>query len=164
MKKLNFKVGDKVKIREWDDLVNEFGTDKNGCIGIKNTVYEPGFEKYCGNVYTITSFYDGHPVINEEDFFYIDEEILEKVNEVPEEVVEDVNDIIQPSTHYKGDIECIEVIEQQDMGYNVGNAQKYIWRAGKKKGQSNEKDLKKAIDYLCREVYGKWFHELKEVI
>lgn len=26
------RVGDKVKIREWDDMVKEFGTDENGVI------------------------------------------------------------------------------------------------------------------------------------
>jgi len=33
-------------------------------------------------------------------------------------------------------------------GFCLGNAIKYIDRAGKKKGESEEKDLRKAIEYL----------------
>ena len=45
-------------------------------------------------------------------------------------------------------IECIDVAEQ--MGFNLGNALKYIWRCGDK-GNKVE-DIKKAIWYLNREI------------
>jgi len=61
-----------------------------------------------------------------------------------------VSDAINPS-HYKSHpsgVECIEIAEH--FGYNLGNAIKYIWRAGLK-GDAIE-DLKKAAWYLDREI------------
>lgn len=45
-------------------------------------------------------------------------------------------------------VECITVVEH--MSFNVGNAIKYLWRAGHK-GDAIE-DLKKAIWYAQREI------------
>ena len=63
------------------------------------------------------------------------------------------------SKHYKGEIECVSVIEQQKLNFNLGNAMKYIFRAGQKEENNKEEDLYKALDYIHRELYGKWFHE-----
>jgi len=61
--------------------------------------------------------------------------------------------------HYRSDpsgIECIEIVRHRN--FNVGNAMKYLWRAGLKEhpGQSaREKeieDLKKARWYLADEI------------
>ena len=51
------------------------------------------------------------------------------------------------NTHPSG-VECIQVVEH--MGFNLGNAVKYIWRAGEK-GAAIE-DLKKAEWYIRREI------------
>lgn len=50
--------------------------------------------------------------------------------------------------------EPIDVIEGWGLGYNRGNAIKYIARAGRKQTEaaSEERDLRKAISYLQREV------------
>jgi hypothetical protein len=45
-------------------------------------------------------------------------------------------------------IECIQITEH--MGFNLGNAIKYVWRADLK-GSSLE-DLRKAIWYIDREI------------
>jgi hypothetical protein len=45
-------------------------------------------------------------------------------------------------------IECIQVVEH--MTFNLGNAVKYLWRAGKK-GTPIE-DLRKALWYIAREI------------
>lgn len=53
--------------------------------------------------------------------------------------------------HYKvhpSGVECIEVTEH--MGFNVGNAVKYLWRHGEK-GDPLE-DLRKARWYVDREI------------
>lgn len=44
-------------------------------------------------------------------------------------------------------VECIDVVEH--MTFNLGNAVKYLWRAGKK-GPTDE-DLRKAVWYIERE-------------
>ena len=51
------------------------------------------------------------------------------------------------TTHPRG-IECIEVTEH--MNFCLGNAIKYIWRAGEK--GNKEVDLRKAIWYIEREI------------
>jgi len=44
-------------------------------------------------------------------------------------------------------VECIDVVEH--MSFNLGNAIKYVWRAGHKNGLE---DLKKAVWYINREI------------
>lgn len=48
--------------------------------------------------------------------------------------------------------ECIEVIQTLGLSFNVGNAFKYVWRAGRKDETKTIEDLKKAIFYLLQEV------------
>lgn len=51
-------------------------------------------------------------------------------------------------TAHPSGVECIEITEH--MGFNLGNAIKYIWRADLK-GQSIQ-DLQKAVWYIQREI------------
>jgi hypothetical protein len=55
--------------------------------------------------------------------------------------------------HYQSDrYECIDVIESLGLGsgFSIGNAIKYLWRAGRK-GNAVE-DLEKARWYIDREI------------
>lgn len=57
--------------------------------------------------------------------------------------------------HYGGadnPYEAIKIIEALDLGFCLGNALKYISRAGKKPGSDTIEDLKKARWYLDREI------------
>lgn len=57
--------------------------------------------------------------------------------------------------HYGGadnPYEAIKVIEAWDLGFCLGNAVKYINRAGKKDVRKTVEDLKKARWYLDREI------------
>lgn len=57
--------------------------------------------------------------------------------------------------HYGGQdslYEAIKVIEAWELGFNLGNVVKYLSRAGKKDGNSRERDLEKALWYLDREI------------
>ena len=61
------------------------------------------------------------------------------------------SDSINHPDHYQGNsIEVIDIIEDFDVGFHLGNALKYILRAGKK--GDREEDLKKAIWYIEREI------------
>ena len=61
------------------------------------------------------------------------------------------NDNINSPAHYTfGKIETIEVIEDWELGFHLGNAVKYIARAGRKDKSKVEEDLKKAIWYIER--------------
>lgn len=57
--------------------------------------------------------------------------------------------------HYGGEdnpYEAIKVIEAWELGFALGNAVKYISRAGKKDGESEERDLEKAAWYIQRRL------------
>lgn len=62
-----------------------------------------------------------------------------------------MSEIVNSPSHYTtGKIEVIDYIEDKQFNYHLGNAIKYISRAGKKGSYTT--DLKKAIWYLDREV------------
>jgi len=57
--------------------------------------------------------------------------------------------------HYGGKdnvYETINVIEAWDLDFSLGNAVKYISRAGKKDSQKTIEDLEKAIWYIRRHI------------
>lgn len=62
--------------------------------------------------------------------------------------------INHPSHYNTGKYEVIEVIEDWGLGrgFNLGNAIKYIARAGHKNPETEIEDLKKAAWYINREV------------
>jgi len=62
------------------------------------------------------------------------------------------NDSVNHPTHYTSHpsgVECITVTEHY--GFNIGNAIKYLWRAGFKSKDPIE-DLRKAAWYVNREI------------
>lgn len=76
-----------------------------------------------------------------------------------------MSDNINKPAHYRSDcdvsvgdkrvtvsIECNDVINALELNFNCGNVQKYIWRAGKKIGNTYLQDLKKARRYLDMEI------------
>lgn len=62
---------------------------------------------------------------------------------------ESVNHPSHYNSHPAG-IECIDVIEAFNL--NIGNAIKYLWRAGLKPGTAAQEDLRKAQWYVNREI------------
>jgi len=69
------------------------------------------------------------------------------------------NDPVNHPSHYtSGKIEVIDFIEDQKLGYHLGNSVKYIARAGKKDPNTEVEDLEKAMWYLARRI-----KNLKEV-
>ena len=61
------------------------------------------------------------------------------------------NDPVNHPQHYNGHpsgIECIEIVRH--MGFNLGNATKYIWRADLKNDALE--DLRKAAWYIADEI------------
>ena len=62
-----------------------------------------------------------------------------------------MNDNIESPSHYTtGAIEVIDFIEDQQLGYHLGNVVKYVARSAHK-GKRVE-DLRKAQWYLAREI------------
>ena len=57
-----------------------------------------------------------------------------------------------PAHYTDGGIETIDYIEAKGLGYHLGNAVKYISRAGKKGTNQGLEDLRKAQWYLARAI------------
>ena len=63
------------------------------------------------------------------------------------------DDPVNHPAHYTdGRIEVIEFIEDKRLGYCLGNAVKYISRAGKKDPAKEVEDLRKAVWYIERRI------------
>jgi len=57
-----------------------------------------------------------------------------------------------PAHYTRGSIQVWDYIRDQGLNYHLGNAIKYISRAGFKDANSKAQDLKKAIHYLENEL------------
>ena len=57
-----------------------------------------------------------------------------------------------PAHYTRGAIEVWDFIRDQQLNYHLGNAIKYICRAGYKSPDTKVEDLKKAIHYLENEL------------
>ena len=81
---MRYKVGDKVRVRQWDDMVKEFGTDEAGRINQKTGCrFTEEMKKFCGGVYEICSVLeriyllkDGAKTI----YWYFTDQMLEDIN------------------------------------------------------------------------------------
>lgn len=53
MKRMKYEVGDKVRIRSWDSMASQYGTDsRDGSINVRHSFTKP-MGKYCGKLVTI---------------------------------------------------------------------------------------------------------------
>lgn len=82
------------------------------------------------------------------------DELLQKIHQAINEA-EATNvskaDMVNHPPHYTSHpsgVECIQITEH--MGFNLGNALKYIWRADLK--HNAIEDMKKAVFYINREI------------
>lgn len=52
-------IGDTLRVRDWDDLVREYGVDEHGELN-RNPFYLPPPKKICGMQFTVTEFERDH--------------------------------------------------------------------------------------------------------
>jgi hypothetical protein len=75
---------------------------------------------------------------------------LDKAHDT-DKLKEALSDSVNSPSHYTdGKIEVIDYIEDKKLGFCLGNAIKYISRAGKKDKDKEAEDINKAIWYLNR--------------
>ena len=63
-----------------------------------------------------------------------------------------VDPVNHPAHYTTGKIEVIDFIEDKELDFPLGNAVKYIARAGKKDPSKEIEDLEKAIWYIRRKI------------
>jgi hypothetical protein len=64
-----FRPGDRVRIRQWEDMEREFGKDSDGDIPCKLT-FTSSMRQYCGKVFTVEAINLNHRVSTEEPHSY----------------------------------------------------------------------------------------------
>ena len=62
------------------------------------------------------------------------------------------DNVNHPDHYNHGKIEVVDFIEDQGLGFHLGNAVKYISRAGRKDPARTVEDLRKAAWYLNRQI------------
>ena len=62
------------------------------------------------------------------------------------------DNVNHPSHYTDGRIEVIDFIEDKELGFHLGNAVKYISRAGRKNPDKTIEDLRKAVWYINRQI------------
>lgn len=75
-----YKVGDVVQIRKWDDMAKEFGTTIYGSIACRGWYFVEEMKKYCGKklrIICIRNFNDGY-YLNTENYWTFTSEMFEK--------------------------------------------------------------------------------------
>lgn len=99
-----FKVGDKLRIRQWEDMKEEFGTDYNGAINCKYDFTEE-MKHLCGLPFTVSNIEFGEyfSVEGTEDLRYdgmrdrwfISADMLEYADEDPMPLTCDVDGLFE---------------------------------------------------------------------
>ena len=74
------------------------------------------------------------------------------IEDIQEDITASVDNINHPAHYTFGSIEVITTIEDWKLPYHLGNAVKYIARAGRKDPAKTEEDLRKAIWYINRYI------------
>ena len=76
---MKYKIGDKVRVRQWDDMAKEFG-ESFGSIDIPHFYFSRSMEKYCGEVVTIEKAYTcSYHIKEDEEHWYWTDEMFENV-------------------------------------------------------------------------------------
>lgn len=109
---MKFNVGDKVKVRSWESMKEEFGLDWEGDIPTSKNCFLGTMRKYCGKILTI----DG---IDLDDTYYLkgcgvysfDDDMLEPAKTERKGLLDDVereylSNIVMPQGIY-GKVSCI---------------------------------------------------------
>ena len=66
--------------------------------------------------------------------------------------INEVQKMNKTPQHYQSTIQPIDLINAQDLNFNLGNVVKYVCRAGKKQGENVLSDLEKAKNYIDYEI------------
>lgn len=139
---MKFKVGDKVKVVKQQEGLEDYQIP----VGSVGEVLEVDGSDTVGLAYFVksSSFRGGYGM--NRDTWWFEEDNLELVSNEDQ-------DVVNHPKHYTSDpsgVECIQVTRHRN--FNIGNALKYLWRAGLKDSNPQTQDLRKAIWYIEDEI------------
>lgn len=78
-KTMEYKVGDRVRIKTWDKMINEYGVDDDGDILVGRDLYFlKSMKKYCGNIYVIRNVQNISYQLEGIDMYYFNDDMFEQ--------------------------------------------------------------------------------------
>ena len=182
---MKYKIGDKVRVRQWDDMVKEFGLYGRKDIDIPSCTFVKGMRKYCGSVVTIhmLTCRDTRYFIEEDDcgFFWTDDmfenvyyscadKITKDLQEAYDKVYKSIlpkypkhNDMLDTFTKIpKGEIKITAEETKEMVKKNIET------EIEKKKVHPKDEDHLKRVEKIKKKIeYYKWksgFNLIDEVV
>lgn len=80
---MKYKVGDKVRVRQWDDMAKEFEVNEFGNINTKTGCFTRQMKKFCGDVYEVNSVLEASYWLKDRNghiyYWYFTDNMLEDV-------------------------------------------------------------------------------------
>jgi hypothetical protein len=149
MKKHQFKVGDRVRIRAWDDMVKEFGTDAGEAIPCGDEFFVPAMRHLCGREASIVKIDEKFVVMNDWS---------DKSGNVTWVFTTSMIEPVEHECRYCGvmttqpDEECYKATDSSDLLKRAVEALDDYLNAGCKKTRSAAAEKAKAV---YSEYYGK---------
>lgn len=80
---MGYKVGDKIKIREWDDMEKEFGLNRNGNIDCR-CYFTKNMKQYCGKTLEVSEIALGGNYFVKGNFYTFSDDMIVKENKMKE--------------------------------------------------------------------------------
>ena len=170
MKNLKIKVGSEAESKEAQELLDILGYSKDAfenkstpywiaiCNGLTYSDYNIGKNIWytaCPKEITLQELRDMVDQEQDEPFLTPETTLndqyaeIEQVRQQTDSPPEFKHDFVNHPKHYcdhPSGIECIEITRHHD--FAIGNAIKYLWRAGLKDSDNEIQDLKKAVWYI----------------
>lgn len=76
---MEYKVGDRVRIKTWDKMINEYGVDNDGDIVVGRDFYVlKSMKEYCGNIYVIRNVQNISYQLEGIDRYYFNDDMFEQ--------------------------------------------------------------------------------------
>lgn len=146
---MKYKVGDKVKVKTWEQMESEFGISDGSIDCLFG--FTPSMQYLCGTVQEIIDMDYKSYNLSGADWFRFSDDMIECLVEEPAEPVPEPDMVNHPS-HYcqEGSMECIDEMiavfgREAVMNFCLCNVWKYRKRAVFKNG---EEDMKKSDWYM----------------
>lgn len=71
---MKYKVGDKVRVRSWEDMKKEYGVDRHGNISVRKDVsFVTSMKSLCGKELVIRSVLEDSYMVKGENWYWVDE-------------------------------------------------------------------------------------------
>ena len=97
--KMKYKIGDKVKVRSWNDMEKEFGLNEYGNINNKYPTFVKQMRQFCGEIVTIYKIFSDSYSIEEDYNFSWTDEMFEDIEDNKKQI-ENKSNIVNNNVYF----------------------------------------------------------------